>query len=134
MKLKAIRVSGMLATAIVIVLAGAVEAGAQTANVAGAWVFTVVTEASGTTQPAVTLEQDGETLTGSYSSETLGEADLTGTVSGSEITFTFSADPGIGPVDVTYTGTIDEEGVITGTMDIGGGLASGTFTAARAET
>ncbi len=127
-----IRVTKMLAAAIVIVLAGAVEASAQM-SLTGAWTFTVTTEASGVTNPAVTLEQDGMTLTGRYSSEQLGEADLTGSVDGSEITFTFDADLGGMVIDVTYTGTIDEDGVITGTMDIGGGLATGTFTAKRAE-
>jgi hypothetical protein len=127
-----IRVTKMLAAAIVIALTGAVEASAQT-SLTGAWTFTVTTEASGVTNPAVTLEQDGMTLTGRYSSEQLGEADLTGSVDGSEITFTFDADLGGMVIDVTYTGTIDEDGVITGTMDIGGGLATGTFTAKRAE-
>ncbi len=126
------RVSGMLAMAVVIALAGAVDASAQTADVASAWTFTVTTE-MGVTTPAVTLVQDGMTLTGHYSSEGLGENDLTGTVSGSEITFTFAADLGGMVVDVTYTGTVDEDGMISGEMDIGGGLLAGTFTAVKAD-
>ena len=124
-----IRVRRMLTTAISIALAGAVKASAQTVDFAGAWTFTVTTTETGSTTPSVTFEQDGETLTGRYSSEGLGEADLSGTVSGSEITFTFSADLG----DVTYTGTVDEEGEISGTMDIGGGFVTGTFTAVRVD-
>ena len=46
-----IRVSKILATAIAIALAGAVEASAQTADVAGAWTFTVTTEWASPTQP-----------------------------------------------------------------------------------
>ena len=88
--------------------------------------------ASGTTMPAVTLEQDGEKLTGRYSSDNLGLASLTGIVSGSEITFTFSADNLLGQLaPVTYTGTVDEEGEITGTMNIAGGLVTETLTAVR---
>ena len=132
MKFKTIRVSGMLATAIAIALAGAVEVSAQTANVAGAWTLTVESD-QGITTPAVTLVQDGEALTGHYSSETLGENDLTGTVSGSEIRFTFTADLGGMDIEVIYSGTIDEDGMITGTLDIGPGLAGGTFTAVRKE-
>ena len=64
MKFSSIRLSGMLATAIVIAIAGAVEASAQTADVAGAWTFTVTTAVTGTSTPAVRLEQDGDTLTG----------------------------------------------------------------------
>jgi len=131
MKFNIIRVHGMLAVAITIAIAGAVEASAQTADVVGAWIFTVTTDASGTTMPAVTLEQDGEKLTGRYSSGNLGEANLTGSVNGSEITFTFSADLLGQLAPVTYTGTVDEEAEITGTMNIAGGLVTGTFTAVR---
>ena len=132
MKFKTIRVSGMLATAIAIALAGAVEVSAQTANVAGAWTLTVDSD-QGITTPAVTLVQDGEALTGHYSSETLGENDLTGTVSGSDIRFTFTADLGGMDIEVIYSGTIDEDGMISGTLDIGPGFAGGTFTAVRKE-
>ncbi len=127
----AIRISTMLATALVIALAGAVEASAQM-SLSGAWTFTVDLDGS-ITYPAVTLVQDGETLTGHYSSEGLGENDITGTVSEMKITIMFSADPGLGQViDVVYTGTIDEEGMISGTLDLGG-LAQGTFTAVKTE-
>ena len=127
----AIRISTMLATAVVIALTGAVEANAQT-SLSGAWTFTVDLDGS-ITYPAVTLVQDGETLTGHYSSEGLGENDITGTVSEMKITIMFAADPGLGQViDVVYTGTIDEEGMISGTLDLGG-LAQGTFTAVKTE-
>ncbi len=127
----AIRISTMLATALVIALAGAVEASAQT-SLSGAWTFTVDLDGS-ITYPAVTLMQDGMTLTGHYSSEGLGENDITGTVDGSEIKIMFTADLQGMPVDVVYTGTINEEGVISGTMDIEGGLLTGTFTAVRSD-
>ena len=126
-----IRVTKMLAAAIVIALTGAVEASAQM-SLTGAWTFTVDLDGS-ITYPAVTLVQDGETLTGHYSSEGLGENDITGTVSEMKITIMFSADPGLGQViDVVYTGTIDAEGMISGTLDLGG-LAQGTFTAVKTE-
>ncbi len=127
----AIRIGTMLATALVIALVGAVEASAQM-SLSGAWTFTVDLDGS-ITYPAVTLMQDGMTLTGHYSSEGLGENDITGTVSEMKITIMFSADPGVGQViDVVYTGTIDEEGMISGTLDLGG-LAEGTFTAVKTE-
>ena len=126
-----IRVSRMLAAAVVIALVGAVEASAQT-NLSSAWTFTVETD-QGITNPAVTLVQDGMTLTGHYSSEALGENDLTGTVEGMEIKIMFTADLQGMPVDVVYTGTINAEGVISGTLDIGGGLLTGTFTAVKTD-
>ena len=126
-----IRVTKMLAAAIVIALTGAVEASAQM-SLTGAWTFTVDLDGS-ITYPAVTLVQDGETLTGHYSSEGLGENDITGTVSEMKITFMFAMDPGLGQViDIVYTGTIDEEGMISGTVDLGG-LVQGTFTAVKTE-
>ncbi len=126
-----IRVSRMLSAAVVIALVGAVEASAQT-NLSSAWAFTVETD-QGITNPAVTLVQDGMTLTGHYSSEALGENDLTGTVEGMEIKIMFTADLQGMPVDVVYAGTINAEGVISGTLDIGGGLLTGTFTAVKTE-
>ncbi len=34
---------------------------------------------------------------------------------------------------VIYSGTVNEDSEISGTLDIGGGLLTGTFTAVRAE-
>src|SRR6266496_4451794 len=66
------------------------QAGQGKFDVSGTWTFEVQTEA-GTGTPTVTLKQSGEMLTGHYSSMTLGEADLQGTVKGDQIAFTFNA-------------------------------------------
>jgi hypothetical protein len=99
-------------------------------DVTGKWQFTVQTDA-GTGTPTVTLKQDGDKLTGHYSSETLGEADLTGTVKGSDIKFSFNASLQGQAVPVTYTGTVDSKDTMKGTLDLAGGMATGTFTAKR---
>ena len=73
---------GVAITAIAICLAG--HAAAQvpaTIDVTGAWAFEVQTEA-GTGTPLVTFKQDGEKLTGHYSSSVLGEAELSGSIKG----------------------------------------------------
>ena len=44
-------------------------------DVSGKWLFNVTTDA-GTGTPTVTLKQTGDSLSGHYSSQTLGEADL----------------------------------------------------------
>jgi len=98
-------------------------------DVTGKWAFNVQTDA-GTGTPTVTLKQDGEKLTGHYSSQTLGEADLTGTVKGTDIKFSFSADLQGTSLVVTYTGTVESKDSLKGTVDLGG-LAQGTFTAKR---
>jgi hypothetical protein len=116
--------------AIVVALASA-HASAQSAktDVTGKWAFTVQTDA-GTGTPTVTLKQDGEKLTGLYSSQVLGEADLTGSVKGNEIKFSFTADAQGTSLQVSYAGTIESKDSLKGTVDLGG-LGSGTFTAKR---
>ena len=103
---------------------------AQTpADVAGDWALMVDTDA-GPTTPSVVLEQDGTELTGHYSSETLGEADVTGSVSGNEVQFSFSASAQGFDVDVSYTGTLQDDGTLSGQISLGG-LGGGTFTGKR---
>ena len=98
-------------------------------DVTGKWAFTVQTDA-GTGTPTVTLKQEGEKLTGHYSSQTLGEADLTGTIKDGKINFSFTADLQGNKVDVKYSGTVENKDALKGTVDIGG-LGTGTFTAKR---
>ena len=106
-----------------------VSAQAAKANLTGKWLFTVQTEA-GTGEPTVTLKQDGEKLTGHYSSQVLGEADLTGSVKGEKFDFTFTANAQGTSLEVKYNGTIESKDSLKGTLDLGG-LGSGTFTAKR---
>jgi hypothetical protein len=98
-------------------------------DLTGKWTFTVQTDA-GTGEPTVTLKQDGEKLTGHYSSQVLGEADLTGTVKGNKIEFAFTADAQGTKLEVKYSGTVESKDALKGTLDLGG-LGSGTFTAKR---
>ena len=106
-----------------------VGAGQAPANVTGKWLFTVETSAGGG-MPTVTLKQEGEKLTGHYSSAQLGEADLTGSVKGTAITFSFGTDVQGTHLDVTYTGTIDGKDSMKGKVNLGG-LGEGTFVAKR---
>ena len=98
-------------------------------NVTGKWLFTVTTDA-GTGTPTVTLKQQGDSLTGHYSSQALGEADLAGTVKDRKLTFRFVAEVQGTSLAITYAGAVDATDVLKGTVDIGG-QASGTFTAKR---
>jgi len=118
-----------LASAICAACAALVTAQGSKTDVTGKWIFAVQTDA-GSGTPTVTLKQDGEKLTGHYSSQNLGEADLTGTVKGRDIKFSFSADAQGTTLTVTYTGTIENNDAMKGTVDLGG-VAQGTFTAKR---
>jgi hypothetical protein len=122
-----VRVIGVLVIVAVAFTAGLVAQGKV--NLTGKWMFEVQTEA-GTGTPTVTLKQDGDKLTGHYSSATLGEADLVGTVKGQDVNFTFDADLMGQAVKVTYAAKAESATAMKGTIDIGG-LASGTFTGKR---
>ena len=103
------------------------QLGAQATNVTGEWLFNVTTDQGGGT-PTITFKQDGEKLTGKYAGQ-LGNADLTGTVKGNAIKFTFTIDAQGQQAPVNYEGTV-EKNTMKGKLDIGG-MVSGTFTATK---
>ena len=114
----------------VMALASMVVVAAQAAKVdlTGKWIFSVQTDA-GSGTPTVTFKQDGDKLTGHYTGQ-LGDVDLTGSVKGSEFTFSFSSDLQGNRLDVEYKGTIESKDALKGTLSIPG-LGNGTFTAKR---
>jgi hypothetical protein len=107
--------------------AGLPAGGAQEkpANVAGSWALTVET-ANGTGTPTLTLQQEGERLTGTYSSQVFGEQKVTGSIKGNSITFAFTAAIEGNNITVTYTGTVDAA-AMKGKVTLGD-LGEGTFT------
>jgi hypothetical protein len=119
----------LLAAAFALSISSPITAVGQQTDVTGKWIFTVETSA-GSGMPTVTLKQDGEKLTGHYSSQTFGEVDLTGTVKGAAVTFMFGADVQGTHLDVTYSGTIESKDSMKGKVNLGG-LGEGTFTARR---
>jgi hypothetical protein len=100
---------------------------AQATNVTGEWTFNVTTDQGGGT-PTLVFKQDGEKLTGKYTG-TLGAADLTGTVKGNAIHFTFTVDVQGQQAPVTYDGTV-EKNTMKGTLNIAGAI-NGTFTGTK---
>jgi len=116
---------------VVLALALTVTAHAATAqkfDLSGEWVVEVQTEA-GAGSPTFVFKQDGDKLTGKYKG-LFGEADLTGSVTGKTVKFSFSADAQGTAVTVTYDGEIESDSAIKGKVDLGG-LGSGTFTGKR---
>ena len=110
------------ATSLLLAAAGAQD---KPVDVAGKWALTVET-AGGTGTPSVDLKQDGETLTGTYSSEVFGEQTVAGTIKGAAITFGFTTEFQGNKVTVTYAGTADAT-TMRGKVTIGD-LGEGTFT------
>ena len=98
---------------------------AQKYDMTGEWAFEVQTDA-GSGTPTFVLKQDGDKVTGKYKG-ILGEADVTGTVTGKTFKLTFSGDAQGTAVNVSYDGEFESATAVKGKMDLGG-LASGTFT------
>ena len=101
------------------------QAQEKPADVAGTWAITVEI-GGGTGTPTLTLEQNAETLTGTYSSQVFGEQKVTGTIKGNAITFGFSATIEGNALTVTYTGTV-EGSTMKGKVSLGD-MGEGTFT------
>jgi hypothetical protein len=98
-------------------------------DISGAWAFEIQIGGGTTGTPTVTFKQDGEKLTGTYSSQVLGEHQLTGTIKGNAVTFGFQASFDGNAVKVTYTGTVDKD-AMKGDVSFGD-LGGGTFTAKK---
>lgn len=117
------KTASFLCVAALVVSAAAVAA--QTYDMTGEWLLDVQTDA-GSGSPTFVLKQDGDKVTGKYKG-LLGEADVTGTVSGKTFKLSFSGDAQGTAVPVTYDGEFESATAVKGKMDLGG-MASGTFT------
>jgi hypothetical protein len=102
---------------------------ASKVDLTGKWLFDVTTGAGNGT-PTVTLTQKGDSLTGHYSSQALGEAELTGSVKDGKFSFWATVSVQGTSFDITYSGTIESKDALKGTVTLGE-LGSGTFTAKR---
>ena len=100
-------------------------------DLTGKWAFDVQTEGGGGT-PTFTSKQEGEKITGHMSSQTFGEQDVTGTLKGQDLTFSFKSSALGDEATVVYKGKVESNESIKGTLDIPG-LGAGTFTAVRAK-
>jgi hypothetical protein len=103
---------------------------ALAADVSGAWQITVETnQGSGT--PTLVLKQTGEQLTGTYHSQVLGDAKVTGTIKGNAIEFAFVGDAGGQQIKVTYKGTVESETAMKGTAVYEGVDDKATWSASK---
>src|SRR5580704_10414525 len=78
---------------------------ASAADVTGTWIMAVETGA-GSGSPTFVLKQSGEALTGSYKGQ-LGEAQVTGTVKGDDVTIEYKIDAQGQTLAVKYSGKVD---------------------------
>lgn len=94
-------------------------------DVSGKWALSVETARSAG-RPSLELEQDGETLSGTYSSRVFGERKVTGTIRGNAITFSFTTSVRGNSVVFTFSGTADAS-TMKGKVTVGD-MGEGTFT------
>jgi hypothetical protein len=113
----------------VAVFAASVSSAATQDSVAGTWNLSVVFE-QGSGSPTIVLQQDGEKLTGTYTGQ-MGQYPLSGTFTEKKITFTVTVDMQGNQLAFVYTGTLEADGTLKGTVDLGG-MASGTWTGKKA--
>lgn len=100
---------------------------AADANVTGEWDMAVETQAGAGT-PHFSLKQNGNELTGTYKGA-LGEAPVTGTVKGNEISLKFSVSAQGVDFDVSYSGVVEGD-TMKGKV-VMGQLGEGTFSGKR---
>jgi hypothetical protein len=100
------------------------------ADVSGEWSASLQLDTISAT-PAFTLKQDGGKLTGEYVSQQYGKFPLSGEVTGTAVTFTVSMNIEGNAIDAVYSGVLQADGSLKGSVDIGGGAMGGSFSAQR---
>ena len=101
---------------------------ALAANVTGTWNMTVELQ-GGSGNPVFTLQQKGETVTGTYKGQ-LGEAPVTGTIKGNELALSYKVEAQGTALEIKYTGTVDGKN-ISGKVSLGE-MGEGTFKGTKA--
>lgn len=113
----------------VCVALSALTAFAQAPDVTGEWDASYVTPL-GPQEVKIYLTQEGPRLSGHTTSE-YGEAQVRGSINGSDVKISWSEVDGGKTIDVVVTGKVDGD-TITGTASLGG-RGSGAFKATRGE-
>ena len=114
-------------SALLAIAAFTIGQAASAADVTGTWIMAVQTSA-GSGSPTFILVQKGESLSGSYKGQ-LGEAQVTGTVKGDEVTIEYKVDGQAGSLAVKYSGKTDGK-TMSGKVSLGQ-LGEGTFTGTK---
>ena len=115
-----------VAVAVFVAVCGVLGGSAQE-DVTGSWAMEITNPLGFTNDVPLTLEQDGETITG-----TAGDTPLKGVIEGGDITMSYDVpETQVGPMTLTFEGTVDGASM-EGTVTFGH-FASGTWTAAREE-
>ncbi len=122
--------SRRLIAAVVVLAALATTATAAVLHdLTGRWMLAVVTD-NGTGYPTLELKQEGDKVTGTYTSNAMGNRTISGTVRGDTLSFTLSASGAGEGVVLTYTARIIGTDSLNGTVDFAG-MGGASFTGKR---
>ncbi len=124
------RALGVIMAAVAVLVSAPADGAAQT-DLSGMWTLTVQSDQGDQPLP-VTIVQDGESLTATGEVPELGAIEMTGTIDGAEVMFEWNLYIEGMELAITFTGTIAEDGTISGTADFGG-FGEGGWTAKRVE-
>lgn len=105
---------------------------AAPASVAGTW--NLATNVQGNTgTPTCTFKQEAEKVTGSCSTPSGGQSDVTGEVADTKVTFRYNIEWEGNPLTLVFTGTLDTETTMKGAIDVQPMNVPGDFTATKAK-
>ena len=115
-----------MAVAVIVAVCGVLGGSAQE-DITGSWAMEITNPLGFTNDVPLTLEQDGEEITGKA-----GDTPLKGVIEGGDITMSYDVpETQVGPMTLTFEGKVDGASM-EGTVTFGH-FASGTWTAAREE-
>lgn len=110
------------------------RANAMAPSISGTWKCEIEFDNGRKGTPTFTFKQVGEKLSGTYKGG-LGEASLSGTVKGSDVTFTFKAKVPNGAeqqeITVTFIGKVGGDGSMKGTVKATSLMPPGKWTAKK---
>ena len=125
------RALGVVMAAVAFLVSAPAEGVAQT-DLSGMWTLTIQSP-DGDNPFAITIVQDGETLTAKGEIPELGEIEMTGSIDGTEVHFEWDLYIEGMEISIVLMGTIADDGTMSGTADFGG-FSEGAWTAKRAES
>ena len=124
------RALGVIMAAVAVLVSAPTDGAAQT-DVSGMWTLTVQSDQGDQPLP-ITIVQDGESLTASGEVPELGPIEMKGTLDGSDVLFEWDLYIEGMELNIVFTGTVAEDGTISGTADFGG-FGEGGWSAKRVE-
>ena len=124
------RALGVVMAAVAFLVSAPADGVAQT-DLSGMWILTVQSDQGDNPLP-VTIVQDGESLKATGEIPELGPVEMTGTIDGAEVVFTWLLAVEGMEFEIILTGTVADDGTISGTADFGG-FGQGGWNANRVE-